>query len=129
MASFFLLESGWLLDEAKRAAFDAVGAYERLTPYTIGVAVQAAAAVLKAGEALEPLRPPGPAAPAGAALRSDDSVGSIDITAVEVTPRVRALESVAAAALRTHRLHDSDDAGHCELCAALDELTAVDQAS
>jgi hypothetical protein len=119
MASFFLLESGRLLDEAKRAAFDAVGSYKQVTPYTIGVAVQAAAAVLQAGEGLDPTRPPPRTPPRDAA---------VDVASVEVTPRLRVLESIAAAALRSHGAHAGDDQC-CELCAALDQLTALDPAS
>jgi hypothetical protein len=47
MTTFSLEPTGRLLDAAKQAALDAVAGYERLNRYTIGVAVQAAAAVLR----------------------------------------------------------------------------------
>ena len=50
MSSFFISESGRLLEAAKRAAMDAVAGYSNVTPYTIGIAVQAAIDVLHAGQ-------------------------------------------------------------------------------
>jgi len=112
MTRFHIVESGWLLDEAKRAALDAVGGYDRLNAYTIGVAVQAAADVLRVGSAGGP-EPVGPG-PSGA----------LDVQALEVTPRLRALESVVAAA---RRLHGDGNGDGCELCTALGHLAAIDR--
>jgi hypothetical protein len=133
MASFFVVESGWLLDEAKRAALDAVDGYSHLNPYTIGIAVQAAAAILHTAAELEP--GDGPRA-VEAHERETEGVADADADAValavesfDVTPRLRALEGVAAAAQRLHR-HRPAGAGAdgCDLCAALVRLAALDEA-
>jgi len=116
VASFFVSESGQLLDVAKRAAVEAVAGYTNVTPYTIGIAVQAAAAVLRAGTDLD-LSDTAPAAP----VRGD----AIDVGVVEVTPRLRALESVARAAAALHRPHPLDR--DCGLCTALVELEELDE--
>lgn len=112
MTRFHVVESGWLLDEAKRAALDAVGGYDRLNAYTIGVAVQAAADILRIGGTGGPA-PIGPG-----------TGGVLDVEAIEVTPRLRALESVVAAA---RRLHGDGNGDGCELCAALGRLAAIDR--
>jgi hypothetical protein len=125
VASFFVSESGQLLEAAKRAALDAVAGYSNVTPYTIGIAVQAAAGVLQAGAragirehvgathvAPEPIAGSGPVA--------------IDVQSVEVTPRLRALESVARAAVAMHRPHDVE--ATCVLCEALVHLEDLEAA-
>lgn len=119
MTRFHVVESGWLLDEAKRAALDAVGGYDRLNAYTIGVAVQAAAGILRLG---------GTGGAGGSAAGPDPigpgATGALDVDAVEVTPRLRALESVVAAA---RRLHGDGNGDGCELCTALGHLAAIDR--
>ena len=102
MNTFAVEPQGQLLDAAKQAALDAVAGYDRMTRYTVGVAVQAAAAVFRTD-----YLPP--------ATRSAE---------VMATPRLRALESLATAARAEH---DGADLGamDCPLCAALRE---VDQA-
>lgn len=122
MASFYISETGQLLDVAKRAALDAVAGYTNVTPYTIGIAVQAAVDVLQAGKrfGLSTIEEPEPLAPAG-------RPSSIDVGAVEVTPRLRALESVARAAAATHGPHAVD--ADCVLCSALVQLEDLDAAS
>ena len=122
MASFYISETGQLLDVAKRAALDAVAGYTNVTPYTIGIAVQAAVDVLQAGQrfGLSSIEDPEPLDPVG-------RPSSIDVGAVEVTPRIRALESVARAAAATHRPHAVD--ADCVLCSALVQLEDLDAAS
>jgi hypothetical protein len=66
-----------LLDAAKQAALDAVAGYRQITPYTVGIAVQAAAAVLRHDDALAPID-----------LRSRDAW---DVTSVEVPTAADAL--------------------------------------
>ena len=123
MSSFFISESGRLLDAAKRAAIDAVTGYTTVNPYTIGIAVQAAAAVLQAGESgIDPR--PGPIA---IVATPASKANAIDVGAVEVTPRMRALESVARAALATHAPHEATS--DCLLCGALSQLDWLEQAS
>lgn len=119
MASFFVSETGQLLDVAKRAAVDAVAGYRNVTPYTIGIAVQAAVNVLQTGAQVVPLGDQPVTLPGRTA--------AIDVGAVEVTPRLRALESIARAAAATHAPHAIDDA--CALCRALVELDDLDAAS
>jgi len=104
--SLHFTESSGLLEAAKQAALDAVAGYDRVNSYTVGIAVQAAAAVLRSDAA-----PP-------AALRARDAW---DVESVEVTPRLRALESVAMAAMRDHGMHDDP----CSLCEALQALAAT----
>jgi hypothetical protein len=100
--SMTFLEPGRMLDAAKQAALDAVKGYGTLNAYTIGVAVQAAASVLMS------------ASPRPVALPDTASVEVWDVEAVEVTPRLRALESVASAVRVGHGDHDG-----CEICSAL----------
>ena len=120
MASFYVVESGRLIEEAKRAALDAGEGYGRLNAYTIGVAVQAAADVLR-------LAAGGGGGGGGGGSGSNAGLGSVvDVDAIEVTPRLRALESVVAAA---RRLHGDGGDDCCELCTALGRLAAVDRAS
>ena len=116
MPSYFVTESGRLIEAAKRAAFDAVEGYANVTPYTIGVAVQAAAAILQAGASgfVDPVPQP-------VARRE-----VIDVGAIEVTPRLRALESVARAAFATHAPHTGPS--DCLLCAALAQLDELEAA-
>lgn len=106
MTTYFLEPRGQLLDAAKEAALDAVSGYERLNRYTIGVAVQAAAAVLRTD-----------VHPVAARLQPD----TWDFLSVEVTPRLRALETVAAVARAAHPGDDHAGAS-CELCEALRHL-------
>ena len=122
MASFYISETGQLIDVAKRAALDAVAGYTNVTPYTIGIAVQAAVNVLQAGArfGLQSIEEPERLEPSG---RPE----SIDVGAVEVTGRLRALESVARAAAATHRPHALD--ADCVLCTALVQLEDLDAAS
>ncbi|MEA3076160.1 MAG: hypothetical protein QOF60_1068 [Actinomycetota bacterium] len=54
MANIAFRATSDLLDAAKQAALDAVAGYGQLTPYTVGIAVQAAAAVLRADLATAP---------------------------------------------------------------------------
>ena len=122
MASFYISETGQLLDVAKRAALDAVAGYTNVTPYTIGIAVQAAVDVLHAGArfGMQAVEEPEP-------LDAVTRTGAIDVGAVEVTGRLRALESVARAAAATHRPHALDV--DCVLCTALVQLEDLDAAS
>lgn len=106
MTTYFLEPRGQLLDAAKEAALDAVSGYERLNRYTIGVAVQAAAAVLRTD-----------VHPVAARLAPD----TWDLPSTEVTPRLRALETVAQAARAAH-FGDDHAAASCELCEALRHL-------
>ena len=115
MASYYVSETGQLLDVAKRAALDAVAGYTNVTPYTIGIAVQAAIDVLQAGTRF------------GLAIESASRHDAIDVGGVEVTPRLRALESVARAAAAMHGPHEVD--ADCVLCTALVQLEDLDAAS
>lgn len=107
MSSLFFEPDSFLLEAAKQAALDAVRGYNGLNAYTIGVAVQAAAAVLRSDVA-----PP-------SARRVPDAW---DVPSIEVSPRLRALESVATAARDDHGVHASE----CRLC---DALRGLEQAS
>lgn len=107
MSSLFFEPESFLLDAAKQAALEAVQGYNGLNPYTIGVAVQAAASVLRNG-----VEPP-------SARRVPDAW---DVPSVEVSPRLRALESVATAARDGHGVHGPD----CRLC---DALRGLEEAS
>ena len=111
MTTYFLEPRGRLLEAAKQAAMDAVEGYERLNAYTIGVAVQAAAAVLRTDVNPPANRITVVVRGAGDAL--------IEATSVEVTPRLRALEDVADAARLAHLRVAHAEAEPCELCAAL----------
>lgn len=106
MTTYFLEPPGQLLDAAKAAAIDAVAGYDRLNRYTIGVAVQAAAAVLRTD-----VHP----------VSSRCSPDTWDLPSVEVSPRLRALESVVAAARTAHTGDDHAAAG-CDLCLAFRHL-------
>ncbi|HEX2850541.1 MAG TPA: hypothetical protein VHN98_08300 [Acidimicrobiales bacterium] len=100
--------SGGLLDAAKQAALDAVAGYAAINAYTIGVAVQAAASVLRQDAYVAPVE-----------ARARDAW---DVESREVTPRVRALEGIASAA----RALPHDHVEGCKLC---DALAALEQAS
>jgi hypothetical protein len=114
MTTYFLEPRGQILDAAKQAAMDAVAGYERLNAYTIGVAVQAAASVLRTD--VEP--------PANRPTVEVRGSGGSELSPVEVdaTPRLRALESVADAARLAHRGFAHLEAEPCPLCAALRQL-------
>lgn len=98
--------SGGLLDAAKQAALDAVAGYASINAYTIGVAVQAAASVLRQ-DYVPPIE---------SHVRD-----AWDVESREVTPRVRALEGIASAV----RALTHDHADGCRLC---DALAALEQA-
>jgi hypothetical protein len=114
MTTYFTEPRGHLIDAAKQAALDAVAGYERLNAYTIGVAVQAAAAVLRTD-----VNPP--ANRITVEVRGEASA-VIEASSVEVTPRLRALESVADAARMAHGGFAHAEAEPCALCAALRRL-------
>ena len=114
MSTYFTEPRGPLMEAAKQAAMDAVAGYERLNAYTVGVAVQAAAAVLRAD--VDP-----PANRVTVEVRGGGNA-VIDATSVEVTPRVQALESVADAARLAHVRPGGATAEPCPLCAALRQL-------
>ena len=107
MTTYFLEPPGQLLEAAKQAAVDAVSGYEHLNRYTVGIAVQAAAAVLRTD-----VHPP------SARVHTEpwDAVSS------EVTPRLRLLESVVDAARSAHSVSSHTTAEPCGLCAALRQL-------
>ena len=107
MPTYFLEPPGQLLDAAKQAALDAVAGYERVNRYTVGIAVQAAAAVLRTD-----VHPP------STRLASEPW----EVASTEVTPRLRLLESVVAAARSTHTPAAHTSAEPCPLCAALRRL-------
>jgi hypothetical protein len=110
MTTYFLEPPGRLLDAAKQAAIDAVAGYDRLNRYTIGIAVQAAAAVLRTD-----VHPP-----------SSRVVAEVwDVAADDVTPRLRALESVADAARLAHTGLAHTNAEFCPLCVALRALESA----
>jgi hypothetical protein len=111
MTTYFLEPRSQLLDAAKAAAMDAVAGYDRLNRYTIGVAVQAAAGVLRTD-----VHPN--------ASRISPDVW--DLPSVEVSPRLRALEVVAEAARRSHADGGGHEPGDCLLCGA---LLRLDEAS
>jgi hypothetical protein len=115
MTTYFLEPPGRLLDAAKRAALDAVAGYEHLNPYTIGVAVQAAASVLRTD-----VHPP--TNRISVEVRGEGGATFVDATSIEVTPRLRALEAVAEAARATHVGMAHAVAEPCPLCAALRHL-------
>jgi hypothetical protein len=112
MTTYFLEPPGRLLDAAKQAALDAVAGYRSLNAYTIGVAVQAAASVLRTD-----------AHPPSNRIHADP--WSLPESS-ESSPRLRALESVADAARRAHNGFGHTTAETCPLCAA---LRALEQAS
>lgn len=107
MPTSFLEPPGQLLDAAKQAAIDAVSGYHQLNRYTIGIAVQAAAAVLRTD-----VHPPS----------SRIHAESWDVTSTEVSPRLRLLESLAEAARSTHSPGTHATAERCDLCSALRRL-------
>ena len=115
MTTYFLEPRGRILDAAKQAAMDAVDGYEKLNPYTIGIAVQAAAAILRTD-----VGPPANRAPVE--VRAVGSAQFTDAECVELSPRLQALESVADAARSAHRGSAHLDAEPCPLCAALRQL-------
>jgi hypothetical protein len=104
MSTYFLEPPGQLLDAAKQAAIDAVAGYGQLNRYTVGIAVQAAAAVLRTD-----VHPP--------SNRARPDVW--DASSTEVSPRLRLLESVVDAARSSHVVAAPADAEPCALCAAL----------
>jgi hypothetical protein len=107
MTTSFLEPPGQLLDAAKQAAIDAVAGYGQLTRYTIGIAVQAAAAVLRTD-----VHPPSTRVHAE----------TWDVASTEVSPRLRLLESVADAARSAHAPTAHATAEPCGLCSALRRL-------
>ena len=107
MTTYFLEPPGQLLDAAKQAAVDAVSGYEHLNRYTIGIAVQAAAAVLRTY-----VHPPS----------SRVSVEPWDVPSSEVPPRLRLLESVVDAVRSSHGAAAHVTAEPCPVCAALRRL-------
>ena len=107
MTTYFLEPPGQLLDAAKQAALDAVSGYEHLNRYTIGIAVQAAASVLRTD-----VHPPS----------SRIHPESWDVPSTEVSPHLRLLESVVDAARSSHLASAHADAEPCALCAALRRL-------
>ena len=111
MTTYFLEPPGQLLDAAKQAAVDAVAGYEHLNRYTIGIAVQAAAAVLRTD-----VHPPS----------SRVTTEVWDVPSAEVPPRLRLLESVVDAVRSSHLADAHHSAEPCPLCAA---LRLVEQAS
>ena len=107
MTTYFLEPPGQLLDAAKQAALDAVAGYEILNRYTVGIAVQAAASVLRTD-----VHPP------SSRLHAEPWVAASE----EVTPRLRLLESVVDAARSAHAAAAHLAAEPCALCAALRTL-------
>lgn len=107
MTTYFLEPPGQLLDAAKQAAIDAVSGYDALNRYTIGIAVQAAAAVLRTD-----VHPPS----------SRVHTEAWDVVSTEVSPRLRLLESVVDAARSAHVATVHSSAEPCPLCAALRRL-------
>ena len=107
MPTYFLEPPGQLLDAAKQAALDAVAGYEHVNRYTIGIAVQAAASVLRTD-----VHPPS----------SRVSADPWEVASHEVTPRLRLLESVVDAARSAHSSSSHASAESCALCAALRQL-------
>ena len=104
MSTYFLEPPGQLLDAAKQAAVDAVAGYEHLTRYTVGIAVQAAAAVLRTD-----VHPPS----------SRLAAEPWDVASTEVPPRLKLLESVVDAVRSSHVASSHTSAEPCPLCAAL----------
>lgn len=107
MTTYFLEPPGQLLDAAKQAAVDAVSGYEHLNRYTVGIAVQAAAAVLRTD-----VHPPS----------NRVQAETWDVPAVEVPPRLRLLESVVDAVRSSHETSAHVAAEPCPVCAALRRL-------
>ena len=116
MTTYFLEPRGQLLDAAKQAAMDAVAGYEGLNRYTIGIAVQAAASVLRTD-----VEPPATTSRSRCGARAD----TFEASSIEVTPRLRALESVADAARLAHTGFAHATAEPCPLCAALRHLESA----
>lgn len=111
MTTYFLEPPGQLLDAAKQAAIDAVSGYEQLNRYTVGIAVQAAAAVLRTD-----VHPPS----------SRVASEPWDVPSKEVPVRLRLLETVVDAVRASHETAAHLSAEPCAVCAA---LRAVEQAS
>jgi hypothetical protein len=107
MTTYFLQPPGQLLDAAKQAAIDAVSGYGQLNRYTVGIAVQAAAAVLRTD-----VHPPSTRVHADA----------WEVASTEVSPRLRLLESVVDAARSAHAVEAHAFAEPCALCSALRRL-------
>ena len=107
MTTYFLEPPGQLLDAAKQAAIDAVSGYGSLNRYTIGIAVQAAAAVLRTD-----VHPP------SSRLHTE----AWDVVSTEVSPRLRLLESVVDAVRSSHPVEAHGVAESCALCSALRQL-------
>ena len=107
MTSYFLEPPGQLLDAAKQAAVDAVSGYEHLNRYTVGIAVQAAAAVLRTD-----VHPPS----------NRVHAETWDVPSGEVPPRLRLLESVVDAVRSSHETSAHVAAEPCPVCAALRRL-------
>ena len=107
MPTYFLEPPGQLLDAAKQAAVDAVSGYEHLNRYTVGIAVQAAAAVLRTD-----VHPP------SSRVASDPW----DVASTEVPPRLRLLESVVDAVRSSHVASAHETAEPCPVCSALRRL-------
>ena len=111
MTTYFLEPPGRLLDAAKQAALDAVAGYQGLNAYTIGIAVQAAASVLRTD-----------AHPPSNRIHADPWSLPESAESAESSPRLRALESVADAARLAHHGFGHTTAEPCGLCAALRQL-------
>ena len=108
MTTYFLEPPSQLLDAAKQAALDAVAGYEHVNRYTVGIAVQAAAAVLRTD-----VHPP----------TNRVTPGVWDVPSAEVpSPRLRLLESVVEVVRSAHSPASHASAEPCGLCAALREL-------
>ena len=107
MTTYFLEPPSQLLDAAKQAAFDAVAGYEHVNRYTVGIAVQAAAAVLRTD-----VHPPS----------NRVSPDPWDVASTEVTPRLRLLESLAEVVRSAHSPAAHPSAEPCPVCATLREL-------
>lgn len=110
MPTYSLQPPGQLLDAAKQAAVDAVSGYRQLNRYTIGIAVQAAAAVLR-----RDVHPP--------SSRVHPEVW--DVPSTEVSPRLRLLESVVDAVRSAHSVEAHAFAEPCSLCSALRQSEQV----
>jgi hypothetical protein len=115
MTTYFLEPRGQILDAAKQAAMDAVAGYERLNAYTIGIAVQAAASVLRTDVGA-------PANRVHVEVRGPGEARLTDAPFDPDSPRLHALESVADAARLAHRGFAHEAAEPCPLCAALRRL-------
>ena len=115
MTTYFLEPRGHLLDAAKQAAIDAVAGYEQLNRYTVGIAVQAAAAVLRTD-----VHPPSNRVRPD--MWDDVSPSPSSSSSGSEAPRLRLLESVVDAARSAHSFVVHVDAEPCDLCSALRRL-------